>query len=78
MRSFDFIGSFETFDASIEKLSSLMGLALDMDVRLNETTGEKPIVPCTAEYYKVRAKLEDILIEDMRFFDKVMSMRLGT
>lgn len=77
MGTFDFVGRFESFPADLQRLSSKLDIALVADVHLNQV--ERPLQRQheDARDPKVRARLRDILIEDVLFFEAVTGIGSG-
>lgn len=71
MGSFDFIGRFESFPDEIKRLSSKLELSLVADVHLNQVGKSLPLRHDIAHDPKVRARLRDILIDDVTFFEAI-------
>lgn len=69
MASFDFIGRFESFSEDLERLSSKIGLSFSSNIHLNQTLVEGNQQQEMAADPKVRARLRDILSDDVAFFE---------
>lgn len=73
MNRFDYIGDHATFTEDLGRLSRLLGRPLDTSVRVNVSDYQ----PYQAEYdelrsdLKVLAALQDIVAEDLRFYERV-------
>lgn len=71
MKSFHYIGSFESFATDLPKLSKILGITLAADVHLNKI--QKSSCPDVGMFLEAheRTRLRDILIEDVRFYEMV-------
>lgn len=69
MRRFTLIGCYEERDATMRSLSQLTGAPVDVTVREN-VTGHDPIRAGVLGNQRLLSRLQDILIEDMRFYER--------
>lgn len=71
MRSFNFIGRFESFPVDLNRLSSMLGIPLVADVHLNQVENPGQRQREDNGDPEVRARLRDILLEDVLFYEAV-------
>jgi hypothetical protein len=77
MDRFDYVGDHSTFTEDVGRLSNLIGRPLDASVRINLSDRR----PYQAEYDqlradpKIRSALQDIVADDLRFYERVRSRR---
>jgi hypothetical protein len=76
LASFDFIGRYEHFQDDVKRLSGMLGIELDADVYLNKTPRAKAHEGDAIARERLRAKLRDILIDDVRFYEHALSRYL--
>jgi hypothetical protein len=73
MRRMDFIGFNETRAQDLARLSELLGLPLSAEVHANRTTFGARYEATQADA-GIRAKLTDILAEDIAFYDRMRTL----
>lgn len=74
MGSFDFIGRFESFSDDLQSLSTKIDLPLNANIHLNQTKKDSSYLLDITNDQNVRARLRDILIEDVLFFETVTNV----
>lgn len=74
MRSFDFIGRFESFSDDLQRLSTKINLPLNANIHLNQMKTDADHNLDLSNDHNVRARLRDILIEDVLFFEATINV----
>jgi hypothetical protein len=72
MRSFDVIGSTETYDADIRRVEALLGARLEIQ---QESSTVSSCDKAQEQNAELRERLSEILADDVRFYQNVMNTR---
>ncbi|OGS99145.1 MAG: hypothetical protein A3F73_03750 [Gallionellales bacterium RIFCSPLOWO2_12_FULL_59_22] len=69
MKSFHFIGRFESFSTDLSRLSDVLGIPLSSDIHLNKHEKSAGLNEAAPLDPAERARLRDILIDDVNFYE---------
>lgn len=70
MKSFDFIGFYETRQKDLLRFSEQYGIAVDTELHLNRTEVQQPELCTIMSDSRIMAKLRDLLKDDINFYER--------
>lgn len=74
MKSFHFIGRFESFSSDLSRLSEMLGIPFAPNIHLNKLAKPSSLNEASSLEPAERARLRDILIDDVNFYEKITGL----